>query len=1288
MSAFTVPFRVLLAGLRRLAADGAGDAGTALAVLGQAMAFWARLEADEPEQAGPLRSQLALAVASLAAQAAPGADAPLVPECLGQLARLGAIGEIAIARLCLAHDGEAASQAGVRAQALPAALEGLPASAGLGVIDRLLRLPRRVPAALAAWARTRLDNQWAGDPEDVMAFLAARSEARRPVCYAVQNCLMRGRFGIWLEKLLKIELSVEQLEFLSKVAASLESDRVHALLARLLAPKADRPEWPASATLAALAALAARGACGGAGSIRAIRPLLKHPERGVREAAAAALAVLPGPDRGLMLLKLFEESPDDAAMQLRLAARLAPEDFFALLKGLGPAAQRELLAGFAQLAGALDPDWLETTLERVASASGKDAERLVAAVKALALSWRGRDGEAEFWPGPAQAAGTPERVRLAGPLPGAGAAVMTDVSWRGLDIAALSLSGTRAEGLDATGAAVGKGLVRDCRFAGAVFAGARLTGVVFENCLFSDSDLSDADLRNCRFTGCEFRHVSFAGARLALSRFASCRLESCSFWGARLESASCTGTLLAGCDFSSSWWVGAEFAGCDLEDCLFERARIEKSAVRGGRAGGCDFTDAVFTGLRGDEPAFMEAAEQALARAADSGRPLAGAPRPGLELATPNGALLLSRIAERWFYERDLCVRLRRLLANNRRRLDWAMAKMAGAATVFLDLLPGLVAADAVAGDAAPAPEVRFPDYQPGYAAGLRLAEILGRRGPQGGAARDILPAEGLYVMGSCGTIAQNAGSDIDVWLIVDTGAVPRTQAARLRVKLAAIERFAERAFGLQVHFFLMDTASILAGDFGFSDEESSGSAQSMLLKEEFYRTAMWLAGKKPAWWYMPALASRAAYAARLKRLRAGEGAAPAEVVDLGQIDEMDRSEFFGASLWQIVKALESPFKSVLKFGLLERYYLSRGGEPLLCERIKDNLTAGSAALWETDPYAVLFKDLYEYYKRAGRDDTKRLMGLAFRQKSGLFSGDGGGDGGGGASFADFFFPPMEARIAAEIRSASLTDAAARRAARRESFADMVTLGDMIGRFMFSTYESIQGRLKSPEEDLVINEQDLTKVGRRLFSRLKPRKNKIMRIPFVSSPGGFFTSLEFSCELTPGGGPAWVAKGLAKGGDGKPRIEEVRRDASIVALAAWLAANQIYRPGMRLLSRTLLPPVSLADIRDLIETVARTFPIETTFNPPLGESLRGERILTALLVVNFQASREDAGVREAFAVYATNWGEMFCTPCAADLGLIAGAPERFLARCAPLEIGEDLQLAVFTPGKSARPPAA
>ena len=48
---------------------------------------------------------------------------------------------------------------------------------------------------------------------------------------------------------------------------------------------------------------------------------------------------------------------------------------------------------------------------------------------------------------------------------------------------------------------------------------------------------------------------------------------------------------------------------------------------------------------------------------------------------------------------------------------------------------------------------------------------------------------------------------------------------------------------------------------FGYSEDEGYGSAQGCLLKEEFYRTALVLTGRKPAWWFAPPKIAPDAYA-------------------------------------------------------------------------------------------------------------------------------------------------------------------------------------------------------------------------------------------------------------------------------------------------------------------------------------------------------------------------------------------------------------------------------------------
>ncbi|WP_241630987.1 class I adenylate cyclase, partial [Rosenbergiella nectarea] len=46
----------------------------------------------------------------------------------------------------------------------------------------------------------------------------------------------------------------------------------------------------------------------------------------------------------------------------------------------------------------------------------------------------------------------------------------------------------------------------------------------------------------------------------------------------------------------------------------------------------------------------------------------------------------------------------------------------------------------------------------------------------------------------------------------------------------------------------------------------------------------------------------------------------PNEWIDLGGLGTLSAEEYFGASLWQLYKSIDSPYKAVLKTLLLEAY--------------------------------------------------------------------------------------------------------------------------------------------------------------------------------------------------------------------------------------------------------------------------------------------------------------------------------------------------------------------------------
>ena len=58
-------------------------------------------------------------------------------------------------------------------------------------------------------------------------------------------------------------------------------------------------------------------------------------------------------------------------------------------------------------------------------------------------------------------------------------------------------------------------------------------------------------------------------------------------------------------------------------------------------------------------------------------------------------------------------------------------------------------------------------------------------------------------------------------------------------------------------YIFSDESPGFLLGDLLPISEESSGELQRILLLDEFYRTSIWLAGRLPVWWLVPAAVER-----------------------------------------------------------------------------------------------------------------------------------------------------------------------------------------------------------------------------------------------------------------------------------------------------------------------------------------------------------------------------------------------------------------------------------------------
>ncbi|AHG38854.1 adenylate cyclase [Pseudomonas syringae CC1557] len=230
-------------------------------------------------------------------------------------------------------------------------------------------------------------------------------------------------------------------------------------------------------------------------------------------------------------------------------------------------------------------------------------------------------------------------------------------------------------------------------------------------------------------------------------------------------------------------------------------------------------------------------------------------------------------------------------------------------------------------------------------------------------------PIHGLFLMGSLGTLAQAEQSDMDVWVCYDSTLEPEA-IAELRKKCKALETWAA-TMGAEAHFFLIDPERFRRGDRDSQlSSDDCGTTQHYLLLDEFYRTAIWLAGRTPMWWLVPVYEEQN-YQDYTHTLLSKRFIRASEVLDLGPMSAIPPAEFVGAGLWQLFKGIESPYKSVLKLLLIEVYSSEHPRVQCLSLRFKQAVFANQLDLDELDPYVVVYRRIEEHLQ--ARKESERL---------------------------------------------------------------------------------------------------------------------------------------------------------------------------------------------------------------------------------------------------------------------------------------------------------------------------
>ena len=226
---------------------------------------------------------------------------------------------------------------------------------------------------------------------------------------------------------------------------------------------------------------------------------------------------------------------------------------------------------------------------------------------------------------------------------------------------------------------------------------------------------------------------------------------------------------------------------------------------------------------------------------------------------------------------------------------------------------------------------------------------------------RSVLPPIlGVYVMGSFGSISQTSSSDLDTWICVRDG-LSSDECALITKKAKRISEWATQ-FNVEINFYLVDQQRFRHEHYADSlTAENSGSAQYMLLLDEFYRSAVRLAGK-PLLWLHLWVENEKDYEKEVERLIESGELDPNDWVDFGGLGQFSASEYFGASLWQLYKGIDSPYKSVLKILLLEAYSKEYPNTCLIARTFKRDLLSGCANPdHHFDPYIAILSKVTQY---------------------------------------------------------------------------------------------------------------------------------------------------------------------------------------------------------------------------------------------------------------------------------------------------------------------------------------
>ena len=494
---------------------------------------------------------------------------------------------------------------------------------------------------------------------------------------------------------------------------------------------------------------------------------------------------------------------------------------------------------------------------------------------------------------------------------------------------------------------------------------------------------------------------------------------------------------------------------------------------------------------------------------------------------------------------------------------------------------------------------------------------------------------DSLLLMGSSGSVGHTATSDLDYWLCLDSRSFTKAQLSSLREKTKKISQWAWKSHSTEVNFYLVDIPDLAADQLKPQGEETEGEVAPLLLKEEFYRTLLYVAGKIPLWPALPPGTDMKRYRRVHQKLLGHQitGYNPEFFLDLGYPCRPGPQECLAAAMWLSEKSQADPFKAVLKMIFILEQVEYRFNPPLLCDLMKQNIHNASDKQALADPYALLINQALTYArKRLPPDSTELVRKSAYIKILGAFNK-------GRAPAPD----SPKARLLGSLVAEWGWSAGYR--AHLDNYLswpdwERIQLGREIKNLLFSLFSKISNKLIEDYPDQVTAElPKLFKLKAKLLARFSDRKSAVEDLPShldrQTLPKSMtLASRKVGWEMLSGRVLNWTGETehLAN--------RQIIRFTRAVRAAAWLVHNQLYNDNFRIWLQPRPGPVSMGALKELLVRMCELFP------PPDYRQLESEKVWRRegrgafLAVLNFEEAWHETKLLTVDFVYRTVWGEM------------------------------------------------